>query len=82
MRLVPVIDASGVHALKTLLDRCRRRGIVLIISGLQAQPRQVIRKMGLDLHEGELHFVADFESALQLAETLIDSGKNTKATDA
>ncbi|MDR6840343.1 SulP family inorganic anion transporter [Pseudoxanthomonas sacheonensis] len=82
MRLVPIIDASGVHALKTLLDRCRRRGIVLIISGLQAQPLEVVRKMGLDLHEGGLHFVADFESALQLAETLLDSGKNTKATDA
>lgn len=82
MRLVPIIDASGVHALKTLLDRCRRRGIVLIISGLQAQPRQVVRKMGLDLHEGGLHFVADFESALQLAETLVDPGENTKATDA
>lgn len=82
MRLVPIIDASGIHALKTLLDRCRRRGIVLIISGLQAQPRQVVRKMGLDLHEGGLHFVADFESALQLAETLVDPGENTKATDA
>ena len=81
MRLVPIIDASGVHALKTLLDRCRRRGIALIISGLQAQPRQVVRKMGLDLHEGELHFVADFESALQLAETLVDPGENKKATD-
>lgn len=82
MRLVPIIDASGVHALKTLFDRCRRRGIVLIISGLQAQPRQVVRKMGLDLREGELHFVADFESALQLAETLVDPGGNAKATDA
>lgn len=82
MRLVPIIDASGVHALKTLLDRCRRRHIVLIISGLQAQPLEVIRKMGLDLHEGGLHFVADFESALQLAETLVDPGENTKATGA
>lgn len=82
MRLVPIIDASGVHALKTLFDRCRRRGIVLIISGLQAQPRQVASKMHLDSREGELHFVADFESALQLADTLVDPGGKTKATDA
>lgn len=82
MRLVPIIDASGVHALKTLFDRCRRRGIVLIISGLQAQPRQVASKMHLDSREGELHFVADFESALQLAETLVDPDGKTKATDA
>jgi len=70
MRLVPIIDASGVHALKTLVDRCRRRGIVLIVSGLQPQPRRVIEKMQLAPREGELHFVADFDAALRLAESL------------
>nr|WP_255746026.1 SulP family inorganic anion transporter [Lysobacter sp. CFH 32150] len=70
MRLVPIIDASGVHALETLLDRCHRRGIVVIVSGLQPQPRRVIQKMHLHPREGELHFVADFESALELARTL------------
>lgn len=71
MRLVPIIDASGVHALETLLDRCHRRGIVVIVSGLQPQPRRVIQKMHLHPREGELHFVADFESALELARTLV-----------
>jgi SulP family sulfate permease len=70
MRLVPIIDASGVHALKNLLDRCRRRGIVLIVSGLQSQPRRVTEKMSLQPREGELYFVADFEEALLLAESL------------
>jgi SulP family sulfate permease len=70
MRLVPIIDASGVHALKTLLDRCHRRGIVVIVSGLQPQPRRVIQQMHLHPREGELHFVANFESALELARTL------------
>lgn len=67
MRLVPIIDASGVHALETLFERCRRRGIVLIISGLQAQPRRVVQKMHLHPRDGELHFVADYASALALA---------------
>ena len=70
MRLVPIIDASGVHALKTLFERCRRRGIVLVVSGLQLQPRQVIGQMQLHPRDGELYFVADFDSALQLAETI------------
>jgi len=73
MRLVPIIDASGVHALETLLDRCHRRGIVVIVSGLQSQPRRVIQKMNLHPREGELHFVANFESALELARSLIDA---------
>lgn len=72
MRLVPIVDSSGVHALKTLLERCRRRGIVLIVSGLQPQPRRVIAKMHLHPREGELHFVADFESALQLSAELAE----------
>jgi SulP family sulfate permease len=70
MRLVPIIDASGVHALKTLLERCRRRGIVLVISGLQPQPQRVIRAMALHPHEGELYFVDNYEAALALAQVL------------
>jgi len=70
MRLVPMIDASGVHALKALADRCHRRGIVLIVSGLQPQPKRVIEKMSLSSREGDLYFVADFEEALALAEPL------------
>jgi SulP family sulfate permease len=71
MRLVPFIDASGVHALRMLLDRCRRRDIVLVMSGLQAQPLRVVHQMHLAPRDGELHFVTDFDAALQLALSLI-----------
>ena len=71
MRLVPLIDASGVHALKALLERCHRRGIVLIVSGLQPQPQRVIAQMQLHPREGELHFVSDFDAALALAQRLV-----------
>lgn len=70
MRLVPMIDSSGVHALKAVLQRCRKHGTRLIISGLQAQPRRVFQKMDLHPREGELHFVDNFEQALALAESL------------
>lgn len=71
MRLVPIVDASGVHALKTLAERCRRRGIVLIVSGLQPQPRRVIADMHMDEREG-LHFAPDYPRALQLAASIVD----------
>ena len=70
MRLVPVIDASGMHALKTLAERCRRRKIALIISGLQPQPRKVAEQMGFIAREHELHFVEDFEQAIALTRQL------------
>jgi SulP family sulfate permease len=72
MRLVPIVDASGVHALKTLADRCHRRSIVLIVSGLQPQPKRVIADMHLDERDGQLYFVPDYPSALRLAASIID----------
>jgi SulP family sulfate permease len=70
MRLVPVIDASGVHALKKLAERCRRKGIALIVSGLQEQPNRVLARMETREHPGELHLAPDFDHALRLAERL------------
>jgi SulP family sulfate permease len=78
LRLVPIIDASGVHALKALLQRCRHRGIVVIASGLQAQPRRVLERMQLHPRPGELYFAEDYEQALALARELV----GTSATHA
>ncbi|MBS0199064.1 MAG: STAS domain-containing protein [Proteobacteria bacterium] len=72
MRLVPVIDASGVHALQKLADRCHRKNIVLIVSGLQEQPNRIIAQMHWQEHPGELHFVANFDHAVQLARRLVE----------
>lgn len=72
MRLVPIIDASGVHALKVLLERCRRLGIVLIISGLQTQPKRVVRQMGVHPSNGELYFADHYEEALAISRQLVD----------
>jgi SulP family sulfate permease len=72
MRLVPVIDASGVHALQKLADRCHRQNIVLIVSGLQDQPNRIIARMHWHEHPGELHFTANFDQAIQLAKRLVE----------
>ncbi|KAA2285576.1 SulP family inorganic anion transporter [Arenimonas fontis] len=71
MRMVPIVDASGVHALANLAERCRRQGIVLILSGLQEQPHEVLRRMGLQPCEGALYLAADFDEARRLAERLL-----------
>jgi len=71
MRQVPVIDASGVHALRSLAARCHRKGIALIISGLQAQPNRVIAGMRLEKAPGEVYFASSFEPALAKARALL-----------
>lgn len=47
MRRVNVIDASGANVLKTIKDTLERRGVKLLISGLQPQPTMLLEKMGL-----------------------------------
>ncbi|MBV8784721.1 MAG: STAS domain-containing protein [Gammaproteobacteria bacterium] len=68
MRLVPLIDASGVTALRQLLERCRRAGIRLILSGLREQPRGVLAQMGLKPDGVHLRFAEDFAAAVRLAQ--------------
>lgn len=71
MRLVPFVDGSGGYALKNLAERCRRKGIVLIVSGLQPQPQRVLTKLEFTPREGGLHLAANFNEALKLAETFV-----------
>jgi SulP family sulfate permease len=42
----PVLDATGLHALRDFQKRCRRRGTALILCGLRRQPLAVIRRAG------------------------------------
>ena len=71
MRLVPFIDASGVHALNGLAERCHRLGIALVLSGMQPQPLAVSRRMRLLEREGELHLAPDYAGAQALAASII-----------
>ena len=68
MRLVPLIDSSGVTALRQMLKRCAASGTRVILSGLREQPRSILKSMGL-VPDGNrnLQFADDFEQAIALA---------------
>lgn len=72
-RLVPIMDASGATALETLLDRCQRRGMRVIFSGLQPQPRQTVIDMGLIRHPALLGLASDFPAAVAMARQHLSS---------
>lgn len=72
-RLMPIIDATGVHAIEALAERCRRQGTVLILSGLQSQPQRVLTDMHFTEHYGEVRMVPAFEDALVLARQIAAS---------
>ncbi len=43
MRLVPVMDATGLNVLTDFAERCRERGVCLLFCGVQPQPLETIR---------------------------------------
>jgi len=67
MRLVPLIDASGVMAVRQLLQRCARGGTQVILSGLREQPRSILLQMGIKPDGTSLRFAKDFEEAVRQA---------------
>jgi SulP family sulfate permease len=67
LRLVPLIDASGVTAIGNLVERCRREGIALIFTGLQPQPARILADMGIVADGTTLRFADDFAQALEMA---------------
>lgn len=47
MRGVPVMDVSGATALRSLIGRLTRRGVLVLVSGVREQPRQVLERSGV-----------------------------------
>jgi SulP family sulfate permease len=67
MRLVPMIDTSGVTALQQFLKRCQRQDTAVILSGLQPQPRGILAQMSVQADGRQLRFARDFAEAVALA---------------
>lgn len=44
LRLVPALDATGLHVLEDFLEYCHHHGITLLLCGVQDQPLNVINK--------------------------------------
>ncbi len=45
MKLVPYIDQSGVYALEDAVIALKKRGIIVLITGIQEQPKDMLRKI-------------------------------------
>jgi SulP family sulfate permease len=72
MREVPMIDSTGASRLKDLLVRCRRQGTVVLVTGLQAQPRRVLGEMGIMAEDEQLRVLPDIEAAVAVARSIVE----------
>lgn len=67
MRSVNAIDATAMHSLTELLDKCEGRGIRVILSHVNEQPKKVMDKAGFTARIGAENFCSHIDEALEAA---------------
>ncbi|MBO4615809.1 MAG: STAS domain-containing protein [Lachnospiraceae bacterium] len=68
MRSVNAIDSTAINALKTLNDSCRKNKVRLILSHVNEQPMNALKKCGLYDEIGAENFCEHIDAALKHAE--------------
>lgn len=69
MRAVTAIDATAMNSLEMLYKKCEKAGVQLVLSHVNPQPLEVMRKSGFYDRVGAEHFCAHIDEALDLAAT-------------
>jgi SulP family sulfate permease len=72
-RDVPLIDSSGMRALRGFCDQCRQSGIHLIVTGLHVQPLNEMVKSNLYELIGPDNVFSGMKDALKRANEIIAS---------
>ena len=69
MRAVPAIDASAMRKLRELIERARKKGIQVVFSHVNEQPRKVMEKDGFIDYVGAENFRENIMDAISFAES-------------
>lgn len=67
MRMVPAIDATGLQVLEDVLERTRREGGTLMLTGVAAQPMEAMERSGFLKSLGREFIFESIDDALQCA---------------
>ncbi|HEX6057747.1 MAG TPA: sulfate permease [Gemmatimonadaceae bacterium] len=67
MRKVPAMDSTGVHALRQVIRQATRDGVLVLLSGVHAQPLVVLERAGVLGDLGPDAVFADIDDALNRA---------------
>ena len=71
MRGVPALDATAMHSLENLLEKCQKSDVELVFSHVNEQPYHTMEKDGFIEKVGADHFCAHIDDALAFATELI-----------
>lgn len=72
MRSVNAIDATAMHSLEELYQKYEKKGIKMILSHVNEQPRKVMEKAGFHKQVGEENFCSHIDIALERAKQLAE----------
>jgi sulfate permease, SulP family len=80
MRRVPVMDATGASALESMVDRLSHRGVLVLLSGLQEQPRSVLERSGIldKVSRSRDHVFETSEEAIEHARLHVQQADHVK----
>ena len=70
MRAVPALDASAMHSLEGLYERCEKKGVRMVFSHVNEQPMKTMVKDGFVKLIREENFCPHIDDALRRAEEL------------
>ena len=70
MRSVSAIDATAMHSLEELYEKCQKRNIQIILSHVNEQPLHVMQKAGFDKKIGKENMCVHIDDALKRADEL------------
>lgn len=71
MRGVNSIDATAMNTLEQLLDKCKKKGIVLILSHVNSQPRKLMDNVGFIRKIGKANLCDNIDKALIKAKEVV-----------
>ncbi len=75
MRAVPALDVTAMNALEQVYQKCKKKGITLILSHVNEQPLEVMKKAGFYDAVGEENFCAHIDEALEKGKALAEKDK-------
>ncbi|MEO8846762.1 MAG: C4-dicarboxylic acid transporter DauA [Kofleriaceae bacterium] len=67
MQHVPTMDATGLVALESVLDRLRRSKVKVIFSGLTSEVLEMFERAGIKREPGKIAYAPDVETAISMA---------------
>ncbi len=67
MQNVPTMDATGLVALESVLDRLKRSKVKVIFAGVTLEVAEIMKEAGIERKPGQIAYAPDVETAVSMA---------------